>query len=194
MTTDQILLFSLFAGVFGMLLWGKWRYDIIAFSALLIALVLGLVTTDQAFSGFGHPATIIVALVLVISRGLLNSGAIDLVTKRMVSAGRSVSSHIMVMSGVGAVLAAPAVPVSAAARTLAQSTGKAAIAHALSDGEDFELLFTCSPEQARQIVRLRPCGTRVSIVGEIVKAGYAIRRRSGPVVPLEPSGYEHRFG
>ncbi len=89
-----------------MLLWGKWRYDLVAFSALLIALVLGLVSTDQAFSGFGHPATIIVALVLVISRGLLNSGAIDLVTKRMVSAGRSVSNHIIVMSGVGAVLSA----------------------------------------------------------------------------------------
>ncbi len=106
MTTDQILLFSLFAGVFGMLLWGKWRYDLVAFSALLIALVLGLVNTDQAFSGFGHPATVIVALVLVISRGLLNSGAIDLVTKRMVSATRSVSNHIIVMSGVGAILSA----------------------------------------------------------------------------------------
>ena len=69
-------------------------------------MVLGLVTTDQAFSGFGHPATIIVALVLVISRGLLNSGAIDLVTKRMVSTGLTVSKHIIVMSGVGAVLSA----------------------------------------------------------------------------------------
>ena len=85
MTLDQILLFSLFAGVFGMLLWGKWRYDLIAFSALLIALVLGLVPTDQAFAGFGHPATIIVALVLVISRGLLNSGAIDLITKQIIA-------------------------------------------------------------------------------------------------------------
>lgn len=106
MTTDQILLFSLFAGVFGMLLWGKWRYDIVAFSALLIALVLGLLPTDLAFSGFGHPATIIVALVLVISRGLQNSGAIDLITKRLIDTSRAVSSHIVVMSGVGAILSA----------------------------------------------------------------------------------------
>ncbi|MBL4750853.1 MAG: SLC13 family permease [Amylibacter sp.] len=106
MTTDQILLFSLFAGVFGMLLWGKWRYDIIAFSALLIALVLGLLPTNLAFSGFGHPATIIVALVLVISRGLQNSGAIDLITKRLIDTSRAVSGHIIVMSGVGAILSA----------------------------------------------------------------------------------------
>ncbi len=89
-----------------MLLWGKWRYDIVAFSALLIALVLGLLPTDLAFSGFGHPATIIVALVLVISRGLQNSGAIDLITKRLIDTGRAVSSHIIVMSGVGAILSA----------------------------------------------------------------------------------------
>ena len=66
MTTDQSLLFALFAAVFAMLLWGRWRYDLIAFSALLIALVLGLVSSADAFSGFGHPATVIVALVLVI--------------------------------------------------------------------------------------------------------------------------------
>ncbi len=106
MTTDQILLFSLFGGVFTMLLWGKWRYDLVAFSALLIALVLGLVSTDQAFSGFGHPATVIVALVLVISRGLQNSGAINLITKRLLDTSRAVSGHIAVMSAVGAILSA----------------------------------------------------------------------------------------
>ena len=106
MSVDQILLFSLFGGVFTMLLWGKWRYDLVAFTALLIALVLGLVSTDQAFSGFGHPATVIVALVLVISRGLQNSGAINLITKRLIDTGRAVSGHITVMSTVGAILSA----------------------------------------------------------------------------------------
>ncbi|MDA4844748.1 SLC13 family permease [Hoeflea poritis] len=106
MSIAQIELFVLFAAVFVMLFWGRWRYDLVAFSALLVALVLGLVPTDQAFSGFGHPATIIVALVLVVSRGLLNSGAIDIITRRLIDAGRRTASHIAVMSGVGAVLSA----------------------------------------------------------------------------------------
>ncbi|WP_136656383.1 SLC13 family permease [Nitratireductor sp. XY-223] len=106
MSLEQIELFALFAAVFAMLFWGRWRYDLVAFSALLVALVLGLVPTDQAFSGFGHPATIIVALVLVVSRGLLNSGAIDIITRRLIDAGRSTAAHIAVMSGVGAVLSA----------------------------------------------------------------------------------------
>ena len=75
MTTDQILLFGLFVIVFILLIWGRWRYDMVAFAALVVALILGLVPTEQAFSGFGHPATVIIALVLVVSRGLLNSGA-----------------------------------------------------------------------------------------------------------------------
>ena len=106
MTVDQLLLFALFAGVFAMLFWGRWRYDLVAFSALVIALVLGLVPTDQAFSGFGHPATIIVALVLIVSRGLVNSGAVDRITRQLVDAGRSTASHIALMSGVGALLSA----------------------------------------------------------------------------------------
>lgn len=89
-----------------MLLWGRWRYDLVAFSALLIALVLGVVPTDQAFAGFGHPATIIVALVLVVSRGLLNSGAIDIITRTVIDTSRGIGAHISIMSGTGAILSA----------------------------------------------------------------------------------------
>ena len=106
MNAEQLQLFALFAAVFVLLFWGRWRYDLVAFSALLVALVLGLVPTEQAFSGFGHPATVIVALVLVVSRGLLNSGAIDLITRNLVDAGRKTASHILIMSGLGAVLSA----------------------------------------------------------------------------------------
>ena len=64
MNTDQMLLFGLFGLVFALLLWGRWRYDLIAFSALLAGVITGAVPSDGAFAGFGHPATIIVALVL----------------------------------------------------------------------------------------------------------------------------------
>ncbi len=106
MPSDQTILFTLFAGVFAMLLWGRWRYDIVAFCALLIALVLGVVPTSDAFSGFGHPATIIVALVLIVSRGLQNSGAIDIITRSVIDTGRGVGAHISIMASTGAVLSA----------------------------------------------------------------------------------------
>jgi len=75
-TTDQAILFGLLFCVFVFLIWGRWRYDLVAFIALLIALLTGVVPSELAFSGFGHPATVIIALVLIVSRGLSNSGAI----------------------------------------------------------------------------------------------------------------------
>ena len=106
MTTDQIVLFTLLFFVFVLLIWGRWRYDLVAFSALLVALVCGVVPIENAFSGFGHPATVIIALVLVVSRGLSNSGAIELVARYVVDASRSVSTHIGILAGVGAALSA----------------------------------------------------------------------------------------
>jgi len=106
MTTDQILLFVLFGTVFGLLLWGRFRYDLVAFAALMVAVILGLVPAGEAFAGFGHPATLVVALVLVVSAGLVRSGAVLLITRTLVDAGRSLGAHIAIMGGVGGVLSA----------------------------------------------------------------------------------------
>ncbi|TMV14899.1 SLC13 family permease [Arenibacterium halophilum] len=106
MTTDQIILFTLFGAVFAMLLWGKIRYDLVAFGALMAGVVLGVVPVDQAFTGFGHPATLVVALVLIVSAGLVHSGAIYLITRTMVDSSRALGRHVLLMGGVGAVLSA----------------------------------------------------------------------------------------
>jgi len=106
LTPDQIILFALLMFVFVFLIWGRWRYDLVAFVALLAALLTGVVPTEQAFSGFGHPATVIIALVLIISRGLSNSGVIELLARFFVDASRKLASHISVMSALAAVLSA----------------------------------------------------------------------------------------
>ena len=106
MTADQVILFSLLFFVFVFLIWGRWRYDLVAFVALLAALLAGIVPTDQAFTGFGHPAVIIIALVLIVSRGLSNSGAIELLARFVVSGTRKLAAHIGIMSSLAAVLSA----------------------------------------------------------------------------------------
>ena len=106
MTQDQATLFGLLVFVFVFLIWGRWRYDLVAFVALLIALLTGIVPKELAFSGFGHPATIIIALVLIVSRGLSNSGAIELVARYIVDSSRKLSTHITIMSGFAAALSA----------------------------------------------------------------------------------------
>ena len=106
MTPDQIALFTLLFFVFVFLIWGRWRYDLVAFVALLVALLAGLVPKGDAFSGFGHPAVVIIALVLIVSRGLSNSGAIELLARYFVSETRKLAVHIGMMSSLAAVLSA----------------------------------------------------------------------------------------
>jgi len=106
LTTDQIAVFALLGAVFGLLLWGRWRHDVVAFSALIVALIVGVVPGGEAFAGFGHPATVVIALVLIISRGLSSSGVIDIVARRVIDAGRPLFAHIGVMAGVAAALSA----------------------------------------------------------------------------------------
>lgn len=106
MTNDQIILFALFGTVFGLLLWGRFRYDIVAFSALLAGVVLGVVDSKDAFDGFGHPATLVVALVLVVSAGLVRSGAVLLITRTLIDSSRSLGAHITLMGAVGGILSA----------------------------------------------------------------------------------------
>ena len=106
MTFDQIALFGLFGLVLALLIWGRLRYDLVAFGALLLAVVFGIILPGEAFAGFGHPATIIVALVFIISRGLSNSGAVDWLSRTIIDQGRSITAHIAVMGGLGAALSA----------------------------------------------------------------------------------------
>jgi len=106
MTADQSILFALLLFVFVLLVWGRWRYDLVAFVALLAGLLTGVVETDRAFSGFGHPATVIIALVLIVSAGLSNSGAIELLSRAVVSGTRKLATHIAIMSSLAAVLSA----------------------------------------------------------------------------------------
>ncbi|WP_405228177.1 SLC13 family permease [Lentisalinibacter sediminis] len=104
MNLEIALLFALMAGVLVMLIWGRWRYDIVAFAALVIGVIAGLVPSDEAFSGFGHPATIVIALVLVLSRALSNAGVVDLVVYYLVDKSRRLGGHIAVMASLSATL------------------------------------------------------------------------------------------
>jgi di/tricarboxylate transporter len=61
------------------LIWGRWRYDAVTLVALAALVLFEVIPINSAFSGFGHPAVIIVALVLLISRGLQESGFVGLI-------------------------------------------------------------------------------------------------------------------
>jgi di/tricarboxylate transporter len=81
MSREQLAIVTVLVSAVGMFLWGRWRHDMIAVSALLACVLLGLVPASEAFAGFGHPAVVTVACVLVLSRALQSSGAVDVLAR-----------------------------------------------------------------------------------------------------------------
>ncbi len=104
MTTPQILIFAILAATMALFLWGRFRHDVVALLALMACVLTGLVPSDEAFAGFGHPAVITVACVLVLSRGLQNTGAVDWLARAVLprEAGRLTS--LAALMGLGALL------------------------------------------------------------------------------------------
>lgn len=83
---------------------GKVRYDIVALIALLIVTITGIVDPVDAFLGFGHPAVITVAAVLILSKGLQNSGLIDILTKWVARVGDGEVRQVFSLTGIVAIL------------------------------------------------------------------------------------------
>jgi thiamine-monophosphate kinase len=97
-------------------------------------------------------------------------------------------------SDCGAIIDLAAIPIAAAAYDLARSRsdGQTALDHALSDGEDFELLLAVPAAPARQMVDDRPFDTPLTIIGEFVREpGLWQRQPTGELVALPPRGYLH---
>ena len=99
--------------------------------------------------------------------------------------------HICEESGVGAVLYESKIPVAPAAKTAAKKSGKSPLEHALTDGEDYELLFTVGERDARRLVEKRPFRTRLTPIGRVIESRLYLQRPDGGRIRLKPKGYEH---
>ena len=77
MTLPQILAFAIVAGMMALFVWGRLRYDLVAVLALLVAVLVGIVPADKAFTGFSDDIVIIVASALLVSAAVAKSGVLE---------------------------------------------------------------------------------------------------------------------
>ncbi|MCH7670973.1 MAG: SLC13 family permease [Proteobacteria bacterium] len=104
MTSDQTILLLILLALLILLVWGRWRYDIVALGALFTAGIFGLVPQAELFSGFGNPATITVVLVLIVSFGLTKSGAVEFITQLIEPFSSKPLLHISILTFLAAFL------------------------------------------------------------------------------------------
>lgn len=100
MSTDQTLIFAVLSATLVLFAWGKWRYDLVALSAMTAVLLLGLVAPKEAFAGFGHTAVITVAAVLIISQALKNAGVVDVVASYLLPHTSNALVHIILLTSI----------------------------------------------------------------------------------------------
>jgi thiamine-monophosphate kinase len=96
-------------------------------------------------------------------------------------------------SRAGALLDGDAIPVSDAARRLAARTGRDPLVHALTDGEDFELLFTLPPERADALLDDPDLFFPVTAIGMVTTADKRAIMINGKEEPLKGEGFDHIF-
>jgi thiamine-monophosphate kinase len=101
-------------------------------------------------------------------------------------------SRLATESGCGAAVRLDAVPIAAAARELSRLDERTPLEHALSDGEDFELVLAVPPDSARRMLADQPLAVPLSVIGEFVAApGLWQLDAAGCKTPLPPRGFEH---
>jgi thiamine-monophosphate kinase len=101
--------------------------------------------------------------------------------------------RILDASKAGAELDGDAIPVSDAARKLAARTGRDPLVHALTDGEDFELLFTLPPAEARALLDDPDLFFPVADIGAVCAAGKRVIIINGEEKALKGEGFDHLF-
>jgi len=100
LSLEQGIVFSVLGITLAMFVWNRLRFDVVAMLALLAVAVTGLVPTEELFAGFGHPAVITVAAVLVISQGLVNGGVVDNIARLLGRIGHRPTLQVLTLTSV----------------------------------------------------------------------------------------------
>jgi di/tricarboxylate transporter len=106
MTLPQILAFTILAGMMGLFVWGRIRYDLVAVLALLAAVLVGIVPADKAFVGFSDDIVIIVASALLVSAAVAKSGILEAALARIAPYVTTTQAQMVVLVTTVTVLSA----------------------------------------------------------------------------------------
>jgi di/tricarboxylate transporter len=106
MTTPQLLSFTVIGIMMAAFIWGRIRYDVVAGLGLLAAVAAGVVSFEDAFSGFSDDIVIIVGSALVVSAAVSRSGIMEVALQRLAPNLSTPRLQLMLLVTVVAVLSA----------------------------------------------------------------------------------------
>lgn len=93
-TAPQIAAIVIVVTMLAAFIWDRWRYDVVALTALLAAVAVGIVPQDAAFEGFADTVIVVIAAALVVSKAIAQSGILDRLVRRLLK--NVDSTHVQV--------------------------------------------------------------------------------------------------
>lgn len=105
-TVPQLLAITIVVLMLSAFIWDRWRYDVVAMTALLAAVVVGIVPQAEAFNGISDTVIIVIAAVLVVSKAIARSGILDRLVRRLLKNVDSTDAQVGALSLAVALLSA----------------------------------------------------------------------------------------
>ena len=87
-------------------IWGRFRYDVVALLALMLATLMGAIPYKHIYDGLSNPAVITVACVMIISQSITRSGVLNIVIEKINQVSHYPVIHILVLAVITAIFSA----------------------------------------------------------------------------------------
>ena len=96
MTPQIALTLGVTVAALALFVWNRLAVEVVGLLVLAALLVTGLATPAEGLAGFANEATVTVALMLVLSAGLLRTGAVDLLARKLADAAGESELRLLV--------------------------------------------------------------------------------------------------
>ena len=103
---EPYIIIVILLATMGLFIWGKWRYDVVALIALAISILVGAVPFDHAYKGLSNPAVITVAMVMVISKAITESGILSALVTQSKRWTKNLTLHVTLLTLFTAIISA----------------------------------------------------------------------------------------
>ncbi|MDX1616416.1 MAG: SLC13 family permease [Candidatus Promineifilaceae bacterium] len=102
MTADNYLVLAILSAAVVLFVSEKLRADVVALLVLFALILTGVLTVDEAFSGFASPAVVTVWAVFIISGAVQRSGIADLIARQLLRLAGQSETRLLLLLMVGA--------------------------------------------------------------------------------------------
>ena len=99
MTVDQMLSFGLIGATIACFVWGRLPYDLVAVTALVVGIAIGIIPAAKAFEGFSDDVVVIIAAALVVSAAIARSGVVEAAMRPITPHLRSTAVQVPALVG-----------------------------------------------------------------------------------------------